>query len=82
MANAWVFKCDKRWWLRTQVSPCDSKHFQLDRLETFDFASYFRNGIWGAKCFLLKESGDVFPQARKHAIRYFKNCVLLYKYMK
>jgi hypothetical protein len=79
VANAWDFKCDKRLWLRTQVPPCDSKHFQLDELEIFDSASYFRNEIWGGICFLLKESADAIPQKRKHAIRYFKNYVCLYK---
>jgi hypothetical protein len=79
MANAWVFKCDKRWWLRTQVPPCDSKHFQLDVLETFDYTSFLIDTIQGGQYFLLKESADAFPQRRKHAIRYFKISVLLYK---
>jgi hypothetical protein len=72
MTNAWVFKYDKRCWLRTQVPPCDSKHFQLDRLETFDYASYVRNTIWEGRYFLLKDSRDALPETRKHAIRYFK----------
>jgi len=64
---------DKRLWLRTQVPPCDSKHFQLDGLETFHYTSYLTNFIWGAKLYLLKEGKVTFPHARRHSTRYFKN---------
>jgi hypothetical protein len=65
--NSWVFTCDKRLWLRTQVPPCDSEHFHLDGLEAFDYTSYIGNTIWGAKLYLLKEGKDTFPQARRHS---------------
>jgi len=51
------------------VPPCDSKHFQLDGLENFDYTSYLTNVIWGAKLYLLKEGIDTFPHARRHSIR-------------
>jgi hypothetical protein len=67
--KSWVFTNDKSLWLRSQVPPCDSKHFQLDRLETFDYTSYLRNCTWGGKLYLLKEAADTFPHARRHYIR-------------
>jgi len=66
--KSWIFKYDKRLWLRTQVPPSDNKHFQLDGIENFDYTSYIRNCAWGAKLYLLKEGTDIFPHAR-HSIR-------------
>jgi len=67
--KSWIFTYDKRLWLRTQVPPCDSKHFQLDRIENFDYTSYLEKCIWGAKLYLLKEGTDTFPHARRHSRR-------------
>jgi len=67
--KSWIFKYDKRLWLRAQVPPCDSKHFQLDGLENFDYTSYLTNVIWGAKYYLLKEGTDTFPHARRRSKR-------------
>jgi len=64
--KSWDFTNDKLLWLRTQLPPCDSKHFLLDRIETFDPISFVRNSILGARIYLLKESTDTFPQARRH----------------
>jgi hypothetical protein len=67
--KSWVFTYGKRLWLRTQVPPCDSKHFQLDGMETFDYKSFLKKVSWGVKLYLLKESTDIFPHERRHSIR-------------
>jgi hypothetical protein len=69
ITKSWVFTNDKLLWLRTQVPPCDSKHFQLDKLETIETAAYFRNALWGGKVYLLKEGAETLPHARRHYIR-------------
>jgi hypothetical protein len=66
---SWVFTNDKLLWLRTQVPPCDSKNFQLDRIETFETTEYLKNGFWGAKLYLLKEGAETLPRARSHYMR-------------
>jgi len=67
--KSWVFKNDKLLWLRTQVPPCDSKHFQLNKLENIESTSYFKRAMWGAKLYLLKEGTETLPHARRHYIR-------------
>jgi hypothetical protein len=67
--KSWVFTNDKALRLRTQVPPCDSKHFQLDRLETFEKRAFFKNAVCGAKLYLLKEGTETLPQSRRHYIR-------------
>jgi hypothetical protein len=67
--KSWVFTNDKLLWLRTQVPPCDSKHFQLDKIENIEIASYFKNALWGGKLYLLKEGIETLPHARRHYIR-------------
>jgi hypothetical protein len=64
-----VFTNDKLLWLRTQVPPCDSKHFQLDRVETIEIAEYFNNALWGRKLYLLKEGAETLPHAKSHYMR-------------
>ena len=51
------------------MPPCDSKHFQLDGLENFDYTTYVRNSIWGGRLYLLKESIDTIPRARRNYVR-------------
>jgi len=67
--NSWVFTNDKLLWLRTQVPPCDSKHFQLDRIETIDNRAFYKKAAWGAKLYLLKEGRETLPHARRRYIR-------------
>jgi hypothetical protein len=67
--KSWIFTNDKLLWLRTQVPPCDSKHFQLDRIETIEIAEYFKNAMWGKKLYLLKEGAETLPRARRHYMR-------------
>jgi hypothetical protein len=69
ITKSWAFKHDKLMWMRTQVPICDGMHFKLDGLETFDQREYFKNAIWGAKLYLLKEEADTLPHARTHYIR-------------
>jgi hypothetical protein len=64
--RSWVFTNDNLLWLRTQVPPCDRKHFQLDRIQTFEITSYLKNGVWGVKLYLLKEGTETFAHARRH----------------
>jgi hypothetical protein len=64
--KSWIFTKDKLPWLSTQVPPCDSKHFQLDGLETIEPTEYYKNAIWGAKLYLLKEGAETLPCARRH----------------
>jgi len=51
------------------VPPCDTKHFQLDGMETLDYTTYIGNGILGTRLYLLKEDTDTLPNARKHSKR-------------
>jgi len=67
--KSWVFTSNKLLWLRTQVLPCDSKHFQLDRIENFEPTEYYKNALWGARMYLLKEGAETLPRARRHYIR-------------
>jgi len=67
--KSWIFTNDKLLWLRTQVPPCDSKHFKLDKLETIENKPYFKKAVWGAKLYLLKEGIETLPHARRHYIR-------------
>jgi hypothetical protein len=69
MTKSWVFKNDKLLGLRTKVPPCDSKHFQLDALETIDTETYFKNALEGGRLYLLKEGPETWPRARRHYIR-------------
>jgi hypothetical protein len=69
ITKSWVFTNDKLLWLRTQVPPCDSKHFQLDGLETIEAETFFKNALWGGKLYLLKEGPETLPHARRHYIR-------------
>jgi hypothetical protein len=64
-----VFTNDKLLWLRTQVPSCDSKHFQLDTVETIEIAEYFKNALWGRKLYLLKEGAETLPRAKSHYMR-------------
>jgi hypothetical protein len=64
--KSWVFTNDKLLWLRTQVPPCDTKHFQLDRIETIDATEFIKNACWGVKLYLLKEGTETLPRARRH----------------
>jgi len=64
--KSWVFTNGKLLWLRTQVPPCDTKHFQLDRIETIDATEFFKNASWEAKLYLLKEGTETLPRARRH----------------
>jgi hypothetical protein len=47
----------------------DSKHFQLDRMETVDHTEFIKNAAWGARLYLLKEGTNTFSHARRHSIR-------------
>ena len=51
------------------MRPCDSKHFQLDRIETFDKTKFLKNAILGVRLYLLNEGTDTLPHARRHYIR-------------
>jgi hypothetical protein len=51
------------------VPPFDSKHFQLDTVETSEIAEYFRNALWGRKLYLLKKGAETLPRARRHYMR-------------
>jgi hypothetical protein len=64
--KSWIFTNDKLLWLRTQVPPCDSRHFQLDRIETMDFTVFMKNALLGARLYLLKEGTETLPHARRH----------------
>jgi len=64
------------------MPPCDSKHFLLDRIEILDQKSYIINAIWGVKLYLLNESTDTLPQARRHFKRQFKHSIFLSKVTK
>jgi hypothetical protein len=64
--KSWVFTNDKLLWLRTQVPPCDTKHFQVDRIKTIDFTAFFKNICWGGKLYLLKEGTEKMSCARRH----------------
>ena len=48
------------------MPPCDSKHFQLDRLETIESTAFFKNAFLGAKLNILKEGTEILPHARRH----------------
>jgi hypothetical protein len=67
--NSWAFKNDKLLRLRTQVPTCDSMHFKLVEIENIDKREYCKDGLWGAKLYLLKEGADTLPSARRHYIR-------------
>ena len=67
--KSWDFTNDNFMWLRTQVPPCDSKHFQLDRIETFDKTKFAKNALLGVRMYLLNEGTDTLPHARRHYIR-------------
>jgi hypothetical protein len=64
--KSWVFINEKLVWLRTQVPTWDSQHFQLDKMETIDHIEFIKNGILGAKLYLLKEGTNAFSHARRH----------------
>ena len=67
--KSWVFTNDNCMWLRTQVPPCDSKHFQLDRIDALDETKFYKNAALGARLYLLNEGTDTLPHARRHYIR-------------
>jgi hypothetical protein len=67
--KSWVFTNDKLLWHRTQLPSCDSKHFQLDRIETIETTAFFRNATWGVKFYLMKEGTETLPHARRHYMR-------------
>ena len=69
ITKSWVFTNDKLLWLRAQLPPCDSKHFQLDRIETIENSTYLKNALQGGKLYLLKEGIETLPHARRHYIR-------------
>ena len=43
-----------------QLLPCDNKHFQLDRIEKFDYTPYLKNTARGARLYLLNEGTAKF----------------------
>jgi hypothetical protein len=67
--KSWVFTNDKLLWVRTQLPPCDSRHFQLDRIETIENTAFFKSALLGGKLYLLKEGIETLPHARRHYIR-------------
>jgi hypothetical protein len=67
--KSWVFTNDQLLWLRTQLPPCDSKHFPLDGIETIENTTFFKNALQGGKLYLLKEGTETLPRARRHYIR-------------
>jgi hypothetical protein len=67
--NSWNLKNAKFLQLRTQVPTCDRMHFNLDEFENIDIKEFYKNAIFGAKLYLLKEGADTLPSARRHYIR-------------
>ena len=51
------------------MPPCDSKHFQLDRIDALDETKFYKNAALGARLYLLNEGTDTLPHARRHYIR-------------
>jgi hypothetical protein len=67
--NSWVLKNYKLMQMWTQVPTYDRMHFCLNEFENLDILEFYRNAIWGARLYLLKEGADTFPHARRHYIR-------------
>ena len=67
--KTWVFRNDNFLRLRKMLPSCDSKHFQLDRIETLDFTSSYKDLLLGGRLYLLNEGTDTLPHARRHYIR-------------
>jgi hypothetical protein len=44
-------------------------HFIMDKLENADAREFIKNGMLGARLYLLKEGADTLPSARRHYFR-------------
>ncbi|KAL3271810.1 hypothetical protein HHI36_022280 [Cryptolaemus montrouzieri] len=63
ITNQWKFLNDKGKALETELLPCDVEDFGYNT-DQIDVHEYFRNGMFGGREYLLKESPDTLPRAR------------------
>ena len=72
LLNSWVFKNDKALLLDKDVPLKDRNAFSFDFLDE-DVEEYFRCLAVGGRRYLLKESDESLPAARRHRERYHFN---------
>lgn len=60
----WIFKCDNYLKLLEDMNVEDRKIFYCD-LEELDFGTYMEKYIIGIRQYIVKESADSLPKARR-----------------
>lgn len=66
--NQWEFINTKCLGLEDYLLPSDRPSFEYNKDEV-DVFKYFRDGMLGARQYLLKEDNSTMEQARKHSRR-------------
>jgi len=66
--NEWAFKSDNLIALYSKLNPTDQKEFNFD-MASIDWPTMIKDGYLGDRRFLLKETEDTIPLARKRMQR-------------
>nr|XP_032525808.1 putative fatty acyl-CoA reductase CG5065 [Danaus plexippus plexippus] len=63
--NQWDFKSDIAQTVRQKLNPRERRDYKVDAIG-LDISKYFEDCIRAARIFILKESDDTLPSARRH----------------
>lgn len=69
MMTEWTFENDQFRQLHSEIQPNDLKDFRFDVFFTIDVREYIQNCLLGARRYLLNESDENLPKAKKNYIR-------------